>query len=129
VTNLLSSVAATLITIPLIAYLMLFMVTKQITKNHRRAAHLSMDISTILFILSVHYLILAIWGYSAFWLLLIIIIALALLVVVVHYKVKEEIDIGKVAKGFWRINFAFFFCAYFILVLLGLAYRVTNALI
>lgn len=121
-----SSVAATFITVPLIAYIILFITIKQITKNHRRAVHLAMDICTILFILSVHYLIVAIWGQSVFWLLLIIMIGLAFLVVIVHYKVKEEIDIHKVLKGFWRINFVFFFCAYFILVLFGLVYRITG---
>ncbi|RFU60320.1 DUF3397 domain-containing protein [Bacillus sp. V59.32b] len=128
-TTLFSAIAATIITIPFFAYLIFFVIAKQITKNHRRAVHLSMDFSTLLFILSVHYLILAIWGESVFWLLLLIMIALALLVVIVHYKVKGEIVIHKVAKGFWRMNFAFFFCAYFILVLCGLVYRVTSVFI
>ncbi|MDQ0217184.1 DUF3397 domain-containing protein [Peribacillus cavernae] len=128
-TTIFSSVFATFITIPLIAYIILFVSFKQITKNHRRAVHLSMDISTLLFILSVHYLIVAIWGHSVFWLLLMVMIALAVLVVIVHYKVKNEVDIHKVIKGFWRVNFAFFFCTHIILVLCGLVYRIATALI
>ncbi|RFU63378.1 DUF3397 domain-containing protein [Peribacillus glennii] len=124
-----SSLAATFITIPVFAYIILFILIKQLTKNHRRAVHLAMDISAVLFIFSVHYLILAIWGRSVFWLLLIIMIALAFLVVIVHYKVKEEIDIRKVFRGFWRINFAVFFCAYFILVIFGVVYRISAVLV
>lgn len=128
-TTLFSAIAATIITIPMLGYLLFFVIAKQITKNHQRAVRLSMDISTLLFIVSVHYLILAIWGESLFWLLLLIMIALAVLVVIVHYQVKGEIVIHKVAKGFWRINFAFFCCAYFVLVLCGIVYRVAISFI
>ncbi|PLT34308.1 DUF3397 domain-containing protein [Bacillus sp. V5-8f] len=124
-----SSLAATFVTLPVIAYIILFILIKQMTRNHRRAVHLAMDISSILFIFAVHYLILAIWERSLFWLLLLIMIGLAFVVVIVHYKLKEEIDIQKVFRGIWRINFAFFLCAYFLLILFGVVYRISNVLI
>jgi hypothetical protein len=123
-----SSIAAVFITLPLAAYIILFIGTKMITKNHRRSVRISMDISTVFFIFSVSYLIHAIWGQFLIWLILIVMIGLAALVVVVHYKVKQEIDIHKVLRGFWRLNFAFFFCAYLLLMMVGLAIRLTSTL-
>ncbi|WP_409305322.1 DUF3397 domain-containing protein [Peribacillus sp. SCS-155] len=123
-----SGVAATFITVPIAAYILLFIAAKVLTKNHRRSVRLSMDISTIFFILSVYYLIHAIWGHFLIWVILLVMIAIAATVVIVHYKIKQEIDIRRVLKGFWRLNFAFFLCAYFVLLFIGMVWRLTNVL-
>ncbi|MGX2959154.1 DUF3397 domain-containing protein [Peribacillus sp. JNUCC 23] len=119
-----SSVAATFITMPILAYIIFFIAMKQVTGNHRRSVHVAMDISTLLFMFSVHYLIVAIWDRHIIWILLLAMIAIACMVVVVHYRVKGEIIFQKVLRGFWRLNFAFFFCVYFVLLLYGITTRV-----
>lgn len=126
-TTVFSWFVATIITIPLAAYIICFVITKQVTRNHRLAVQISMDTSTILFIFSVHFLIQSIWERSLLWVLLLIIVSLATVVVVVHYKVKQEIIFKRVLKGIWRVNFAFFFFAYFVLTLLGLVLRMVTA--
>ncbi|RFU71167.1 DUF3397 domain-containing protein [Peribacillus saganii] len=128
-TTVFSWLAATFVTIPLLGYIVFFIIAKQITKNHRRSVHLSMDFSTLLFIISVHYLIQAIWGHSLIWLLLLIMLAVASTVVIAHYKVKQEIIIRKVFKGFWRVNFLLFFCIYFCLVIYGMISRISQVLL
>ncbi|WP_108669795.1 DUF3397 domain-containing protein [Peribacillus acanthi] len=123
--NLLSFIIATLVTVPIIGYIISFIIAKQITKNHSMSVRISVDISTVLFIVSVHFLIHAIWGISMIWAILLVLIMVALAVVLVHYKVKEEIVMTKVMRGFWKLNFIIFSSAYVILLIYGLVKRVT----
>ncbi|WP_415812485.1 DUF3397 domain-containing protein [Mesobacillus thioparans] len=118
-----SALVAALITVPIIGYLAVFIITKQITGNHRRSVNLAIDFSTFLLVLSVHFLILTIWGKSFLWLILIILFGLAAIFVWIHWHYKEEIVLPKVFKGFWRFNFLLFSSAYIILVLFGLYKR------
>jgi hypothetical protein len=120
-----SAFVATLITVPMIGYLAVFIISKQITGNHRRSVNLAIDTSTFLLVLSVHFLIMTIWEKSFLWLILLILFALAALFVWIHWKYKEEIILPKVFKGFWRFNFLLFFSAYIILVIFGLFQRLT----
>lgn len=118
-----SVIVAVLITVPIVGYLAVFIITKQITGNHRQSVNLAIDFSTLLLVLSVHFLIVTIWGKSYFWLLLIILFGLAAIFVWLHWQYKQEIVLSKVFKGFWRLNFLLFSSAYIILVLVGLYKR------
>ncbi|MCM3114040.1 DUF3397 domain-containing protein [Neobacillus sp. MER 74] len=93
------------------------------TKSTRKAVHISLDSTTFLFIISVHFLIVTIWEKSYFWVIILIMILIAMIFVLVHWKVKEEILIKKVIKGFWRFNFLLFLLAYLTLTLYGLIHR------
>lgn len=123
-----ASVFATFVTVPIIGYFVIFVIAKQITKKHRKAVHIALDTTTILFILSVHYLIVTIWEFSLLWLILIIMIALAILSVLLQYKMNEEVDFKKVFRGFWRFNFLLFFSAYLILICVGIFISVTQSI-
>ncbi|WP_423409952.1 DUF3397 domain-containing protein [Heyndrickxia sp. MSNUG] len=120
-----SAFVATLITVPMVGYLAVFIISKQISGNHRRSVNLAIDFSTLLLVLSVHFLIITIWGKSFLWLILLVLFGLAAIFVLIHWKYKEEIVLPKVFKGFWRFNFLLFFSAYVILVLFGLFQRLT----
>lgn len=121
-----SAFVAALITVPMIGYLAVFIISKQITGNHRRSVNYAIDFSTFLLVLSVHFLIITIWERSYFWLILLVLLVLAALFVWIHWKFKKEIVLPKVFKGFWRFNFLLFFSAYIILILFGLVQRVTH---
>lgn len=121
-----SAFVAALITVPMIGYLAVFIISKQITGNHRRSVNYAIDFSTFLLVLSVHFLIITIWERSYFWLILLVLLVLAALFVWIHWKFKKEIVLPKVFKGFWRFNFLLFFSAYIILVFFGLVQRVTH---
>lgn len=119
-----SSFVATLVMLPILSYIIIFIVAKKWIKNHRRSVQMAMDISTIFFIVSVHYLILAIWDKHLFWIILLIVLTIACCVVIVHYKVNQEIKFEKVLKGFWRLNFICFFCVYSLLFIYGVISRI-----
>lgn len=124
-----SWVVATLVTLPIIGYIIVFIVAKKWTKNHRRSVQMAMDLSTIFFIVSVHYLILAIWDKHLFWMILLMVLAIACSVVVVHYKMNQEIVFEKVLKGFWRLNFMCFFCVYSFLFIYGVISRIVTVIV
>ncbi len=50
-------------------------------------------------------------------------IVTAMVLVILNWKIKQEIDLKRVVKGFWRFNFILFFTAYIALTLYGIVYR------
>jgi Protein of unknown function (DUF3397) len=121
-----SSLIATLVTIPLLGYLAVFIISKQITKKHKKSVHIALDVSTFLFILSVHYLIIVIWDKSFLWMIFLCLLITAVIFIIIHWRIKAEINMRVLFKGFWRFNFLLYFTAYIILVLVGLVQRVTS---
>jgi hypothetical protein len=120
----LSFIIAFLVTIPVFGFVFTYFIVLKLTKNRRKSVHKALDYSTILFILAVHFLILAIWEKSFFWLIFLFLIVLAMVFVIIHWKVKKEIVLRIVFKGFWRLSFLIFFIAYITLTLYGLIQRV-----
>jgi hypothetical protein len=125
VTGILSVAAATLVTLPLIGYLLMFIFSKQLTKNHKRSVQRAIDFSTFLLIISNHFLIVVIWGKSFLWLILLVLITLAIVFVLYHWKVRQEIEYTRVFKGYWRMNFLLFFFSYVVLIIYGVVQRVS----
>ena len=62
-----SGFIASLISVPLLGYLAVFVISKQITGNHKQAVNLAIDFSTFLLVLSVHFLVITIWEKSFLW--------------------------------------------------------------
>jgi hypothetical protein len=118
-----SSIITIFLTVPLLGFITIFIVNKLITKNARKSFHKALDYSTILFIMAVHFLVTTIWGKSLFWLILLVLIIIAMVFVLIHWKIKGEIILPKVFKGFWRFNFLIFFIAYVSLTLFGILHR------
>jgi Protein of unknown function (DUF3397) len=115
-----SSIITIFLTVPLLGFITIFIINKLITKNARKSFHKALDYSTILFIMAVHFLVITIWGKSLFWLILLVLIIIAMVFVLMHWKIKGEIILPKVFKGFWRFNFLIFFIAYVSLTLFGI---------
>lgn len=120
-----SGLIASFISVPLLGYLAVFVISKQITGNHKQAVNLAIDFSTFLLVLSVHFLVMTIWEKSFLWLILLVLFGFAALFVWIHWKYKGEIILPKVFRGYWRFNFLLFFSAYIVLVVFGLVQRVT----
>ncbi|MGE8204186.1 DUF3397 domain-containing protein [Heyndrickxia sp. NPDC080065] len=124
----LSSFIAIFLIIPFLGYFLSFILVKQVTKNHRKAVSLSIDITTFLLIISVYFFIKAIWGQSFLWLIFLIMLLVALTFVIVYRYLRDEIDYSRLFRGYWRLNFLLFFTAYIILLIYGLTSRVVEAL-
>jgi hypothetical protein len=127
VSEVISSIIATFVTIPLLGYIIVFVISKLLTKNHRKSVKIAIDITTLLFVISDYYFIKAIWGISLFWLILLIMVIIAIVFVFAHWKINHEIHFIKVFKGFWRFNFLFFGFIYILLLIYGLILRIIMA--
>ncbi|WP_096154736.1 MULTISPECIES: DUF3397 domain-containing protein [Bacillus] len=114
---------ATLVTLPLLTMFVIYFISRKITRSNKKSFHYAIDLSTVFFILAVHYLIVTIWGKSLFLILTSILLLIGILIVIVQYKIREELDFSRVAKGFWRLNFLLFFVTYFCLSLYGIIKR------
>ncbi|MGN1385121.1 MAG: DUF3397 domain-containing protein [Bacillus sp. (in: firmicutes)] len=115
----LSAIIATLVTLPVFGYLIVFIITKQWTKNHRRAVQYAINSSVLLFILSVHYMIQSIFGISLLWLVISVVILLSIAVIIVHLRFKGEIHYSKLFNGMIRINAFIFILFYLVLIVVG----------
>ncbi|WP_445488432.1 DUF3397 domain-containing protein [Niallia sp. 03133] len=117
-----TSIISFFIMFPIICYFLVFIVCKQWTRKHRLSVHLALDVSTIFFIISVHFLMESIWGKSYLSYIILTILMIGIILVFLHWKIKEEINYKKVFRGFWRVNFLLFFCTYLLLMVYGLIY-------
>jgi hypothetical protein len=126
--SIVSSIMATFITAPILIYIIIFVISKLVIKNHRKAVQSAIDYSTVFFILSVHFLVLAIWGKSFLWAIFIFLFTCAIIFVIINWKLKGEIVFFRVFKGFWRFCFLVFFITYLVLTIYGVIERVTSHL-
>lgn len=119
-----STIIAIFVMIPFLGYFISFILAKEIMKSHRKAVHVAIDITTFLLIVSVHFIVIAIWQTSYLWIIFLVICAVGVLFVIMYWKAKGEIDYPKVLRGFWRVNFLLFFTAYITLMITGLILRI-----
>lgn len=124
--SLIAGMTALSIIIPWVIYFIVYFIARFVYGNNRKATKLSIDFTTFFLILSVHFAIIAISGNSFLWLICIILMVIASTVVLVQYKVREEVDLKRVMKGFWRSTFLFFSTAYFLLVMAGITRRIID---
>ena len=60
-----SSIIATFVTIPIFGYIIVFIVSKLLTKKHRKSVGIALDVTTLLLIICVHYLIIHLGSFIA----------------------------------------------------------------
>ncbi|MBS4177221.1 DUF3397 domain-containing protein [Lederbergia citrea] len=124
-----SSLAAIFVTLPVLLYILIFILTKQLTNNHRKAKSAAMNATTIVLIFSVHFLILAIWAKSLIWIIFLFMLITAIVFTYIYWKIREEIVYPKVFLGYWRLNFLLFSVLYIALLLYGAATRAIQAVL
>jgi len=124
--DLFATILATSVTIPILVIFIVYWISCFVTKSRKKSLHLSVDFSTIFFIIAVHILITVIWGKSLLWIILLFLILIATVFVFLQWKFNNEIVFKKVWKGFWRFNFLFFSFSYFSLIIYGLLLRIKD---
>ncbi|WP_017753620.1 DUF3397 domain-containing protein [Calidifontibacillus oryziterrae] len=124
--KLLATFIATMVTMPILAIFVVYWLSYIVTKDKKRSFRLSVDLSTVFFIIAVHYLVIIIWGNSYLWVILLLLIMIGMLFVFLQWKYNEEIIFRKVWKGFWRFNFLLFSLGYLSLVIYGLVLRLKD---
>ncbi|MBG9814804.1 DUF3397 domain-containing protein [Priestia endophytica] len=121
-----SAILATLITLPLVAFILFYAVLRKVLGSNRRAFHLSIDITTVILIFSVYCLSAVIWEGSHLWLILLILLTIAALTTLLQWKKTKDVQFKRVLKGFWRVSFLLFFIAHLALFIYGIFSRLQN---
>lgn len=118
---------ATIITLPLLGWYLIYIITVKITKKKSFSVRLAADLSAILFMASVYFIMLEIWKQSFIWVIFSLFFFVAIFFTVIHWKNAEDIHVWKLFKGIWRFNFILFFLAYFLLSAYGLITRIIGS--
>lgn len=116
-------VIAAAITLPIPMTIMVYMLTRKISRSKRISLHVTVNSMTLLYILAVNATLVAIFGQSFFWYIFIFLLTLLGMFVFLQWKYKEEIKFSKAWKGFWRFSFVLFAFVYIGLTLFGLTDR------
>lgn len=111
---------ATFVTLPIFAFYLVYIVTVKTTKNKKKSIKLAVDISASFFIIAVYFIAYEIWSQSLLLVMIISMILVAMIFTVVHWKISEDIHLGKLLKGIWRFNFLLYVFAYILLSVYGL---------
>lgn len=123
-TNVVAALLATIITLPLLGWYLIYIVTVKITKNKPNSIRLASDGSTIFFMAAVYFILYELWGRSFLWVIFALFFFIAFCFTIAHWRVSGDIHTRKLMKGIWRLNFMIFFVSYLILSTYGLISRV-----
>ncbi|WP_026674385.1 DUF3397 domain-containing protein [Alkalihalobacterium bogoriense] len=124
--NALAGVIATFVTIPLLGWYFIYIISVKLTKDKRKSIKWASDYSTFLFIVAVYFIMLYTWNQSFIWLILIIILVTAIFFTILHWKTTSDINVGKLMKGIWRFNFLLFLFLYIVLSIVGLFFSIVR---
>ncbi|WP_246940214.1 DUF3397 domain-containing protein [Bacillus pinisoli] len=119
-----SWIFATVITAPLLGFVVIFTVLRSVLSSKKRAFHYSVDATTLLLMISVYFLGKVIFNITLLTPIIVFTLLIAIIFVFINWKVREEIHIQKVIKGVWRFNFLFFFICHIVLMIWGISSRV-----
>jgi TctA family transporter len=122
-----SGVLATIVTVPFLGLALIYYISLKLLQDNKRAMKLAADCSTILFIISVHFIVFEIWQQSYLWLILIVILSTAIGMAILQRSLYEDIDIVKLLKGTWRVNFLLFVLCYIVLFTYGLTAKIISS--
>ncbi|WP_261133893.1 DUF3397 domain-containing protein [Bacillus sp. Marseille-Q3570] len=113
-----------LVTVPLLAWIMVYWITRKITRQQKRSFMVATDVTTFFLIISVMVILYTIWENTFLWPIVILILLIVISITVLYWKRDEDIGLSKIMKTAWRLNFLLFSSGYLVLCLYGLVIRV-----
>ncbi|SET85621.1 Protein of unknown function [Salinibacillus kushneri] len=116
--------AAVLITVPFIVFILCYFIMKKITQDDRRAVRVSADVTTFFLVMSVHFcyqmnLEVMVFG----WIVVFLLLFLALFIFL-QWKFQEEIILITALKRFWRFSFFIMNILYLVGIVFGIIQRI-----
>lgn len=108
-----------LITIPIFSLPLLYIIIRIFIDNKRKSIVLTIDLSTIFFIISVHFHFVTIFKQSFLLFILLVIGCLLLFVYFVENRKSKSPSIKKITRKTWRLSFLLFVTCYIVLSVIG----------
>ncbi|SEH71059.1 Protein of unknown function [Halobacillus karajensis] len=115
---------AILITLPIPFLVIFYLCARKWSKHKLKALHRTANFTAPVFILAVHVLLVVLFNRSFFPYIIIFLLFLLGLSMIAQYKLKEEVQLFRALKGFWRVSFLLFILVYVGLSAYGLLSRV-----
>jgi hypothetical protein len=125
--SILANLSATIITIPIIGLAVIYLLSKAFLKSRKKTWLFTIDLTTLLLMFSVHYLLLVLLGESFLWIIVMIVFTIILFFGWVHWRKTNELNMRKVLKGSWRFTFLLLAASYLALLITGVIYSAISA--
>ncbi|MBM7603435.1 ABC-type iron transport system FetAB permease component [Metabacillus crassostreae] len=107
------------VTLPLLSLIAIYFLLRYIAGNKKKTILWTADITTIIFITSVHFHLIAIFEKSFILHIVLVLVGLIVLFYYVDYKKTKMPSIVTASKKVWRLSFLVFFVSYLFLTLYG----------
>lgn len=119
----LANVFAAFATLPFITFFVIYFVAYIRTKSKKESVRWAVHITMLLLLFTVSQMFKAITGSAAgFWWMIIVLVIIAGLVLFLQWKIRQQIQLGRVVRSVWYAGFLLFSLAYFILIPVGIIF-------
>jgi hypothetical protein len=115
---------ATFVTVPILAWIVVYWITKKLTRKKKQSFLLATDVTTFFLIVSVIVIMYTIWSISFIWPIVILLLVVVISITFVFWKQDKDVRMYQIMKTSWRFNFLLFSTGYLILCIYGLIDRV-----
>ncbi len=108
------------VTIPIIASLLVYIISMIVERNKLKAIHNMVAWTTCFYIIAVAIMLTLILDRSFVGVILIFFLVLLSLIVFIQWKTKRDIELKRAVKLLWRISFLLFFFLYGCFLIMGI---------
>lgn len=115
--SILANIVASLAILPLISFGIIFVLVYVLTKNKEKAVNWSINMVTILFLISVPLTLQYLWGISLVWLIILMFLMIAGGLTYLQFLIHGQMNYPKLIKGIVRLTFLLFLPIHVILYL------------
>lgn len=119
----LADVFAAFATLPFISFFIIYFIAYIRTKSKKEAVRWAIHITMLFLLFTVSGMIKSITGSIAgFWWMIIALILFAGLIIFLQWKIRQQIQLGRVLRSIWYAGFFLFTVAYFVLIPIGIVF-------
>lgn len=118
--DIISYISSFFITIPIIASLLVYMISMIWERNKLKAVHKMVAWTTCFYIIAVSIMLTLIFGRSFTGIILIFLLTLLSLIIFIQWKTKRDVELRKAVRILWRISFLLFFFLYGCFMVVGI---------
>lgn len=115
--SILANIVASLAILPLISFGIIFVLVYVLTKNKEKAVNWSINMVTVLFLISVPLTLQYLWGISLVWLIFLMLLIIAGGLTYLQFLIHGQMNYPKLIKGIVRLTFLLFLPIHVILYL------------
>jgi hypothetical protein len=122
--ELLARLIATFVTVPLFAFFFVYFCARKVWKRKRKSFYAAVNVSTLFFIVAVHYLLIILSGKSYLLYIILFLLVMHMLIAIGYWRKKADFHLVPVFRLFWRASFLLFSSLYVGLLVYGMVTRV-----